>query len=62
MYKLWSRDCSLWQVNNPQSASFLLRQARPYSNVASVHVIFIDDSSEKSDDKQELDAPKIDIL
>ena len=33
-------------------------QARPHSNVASVHVIFIDDSSEKSDDEQEPDAPK----
>ena len=33
-------------------------QARPYSNVTSVHVILIDDSSEESDDEQEPDAPK----
>ena len=32
------------------------RQARPYSNVASVYVILIDDSSEESDDEQEPDA------
>ena len=31
-------------------------QVRPYSNVASVHMILIDDSSEESDDKQEPDA------
>ena len=33
-------------------------QARPYSNVASMHVILIDDSSEKSDDEHEPDATK----
>ena len=33
-------------------------QARPYSNVASVHVIFIADSSEESDYEQEPDNPK----
>ena len=33
-------------------------QARPYSNVASVHVIFIGDSSEESGDEQKPDAQK----
>ena len=40
----------------PMICEFLAkpRQARPYSNIASV--ILIDDSSEESDDKQEADA------
>ena len=33
-------------------------QARPYNNVASVHVILIYDSSEESDDELEPDATK----
>ena len=49
-----------YAIKQPTIREFLTTpgQARPNSNVASVHVIRIDDSSEESDDEHEPDATK----